>query len=73
LNVTYQLLVYADDANLLVESIHTVKKNTEALLITSKYIVLEYGHPIFSWQRATSVIAGCFVDRTSKNNCKWYT
>ena len=33
LNGTHQLLVYADDLNILGGSIHTVRKNTEALLI----------------------------------------
>jgi hypothetical protein len=34
-------LGYADDVNILVGSIHTVRKNTEALLIASKEIGLE--------------------------------
>jgi hypothetical protein len=33
LNGTHQLLVYANDVNLLGGSIHTVKKNTEALVV----------------------------------------
>ena len=41
LNGTYQLLVYADDINLLIERICTTKKNTEALLVTSKEVGLE--------------------------------
>jgi hypothetical protein len=36
-----QLLVYADDNNILGGSIHTIRKNTEALLIVSKVIGLE--------------------------------
>jgi hypothetical protein len=31
LNGTHQLLIYADDDNILDRSIHSIKKNTEAL------------------------------------------
>jgi len=41
LNITHQLLVYADDINKLVWSVHTVKENTEALLVASKECGLE--------------------------------
>jgi hypothetical protein len=41
LNGTHQLLVYVDDVNILGGSIHTIRKNTEALVIASKEIGLE--------------------------------
>ena len=41
LNGTYQILVYADDVNILGGSVHTVKENAEALVVASKEIRLE--------------------------------
>ena len=41
LNGTYQLLVYVDDVNILGGSIHTIKKNTEALVVDDKENALE--------------------------------
>ena len=35
LNGTHQLLVYADDANMLGGSVHTVMDNAEALVVAS--------------------------------------
>jgi hypothetical protein len=41
LNGTHQLLVCADDINLLVDDINTLKENTETLLKVSRDIGLE--------------------------------
>jgi hypothetical protein len=41
LNDTHQLLVFADDVNILGGSICTIRKNTEALVIASKQTGLE--------------------------------
>ena len=41
LNGTYQLLVYADDVNILGGSVHTVKENAEASVVASMEIGLE--------------------------------
>jgi len=41
LNGTHQLLVYANDVNIMGRSTHTIKKNAEALVVASKETVLE--------------------------------
>jgi len=41
LNGTHQLLVYADDVNMLRGSVHTIKENVEALVVASKETGLE--------------------------------
>jgi hypothetical protein len=41
LNGTHQLLVYADDVNILGGSAHTIKKNAEALVVASKETGIE--------------------------------
>jgi len=41
LNGTHQLLVYADYVNILGGSVHTIKKNTETLVVASKETGLE--------------------------------
>ena len=41
LDGTYRVLVYADDVHILGRSEHTIKKNTEALVVASKETGLE--------------------------------
>jgi len=41
LNGTHQLLAYADDVNILGGRVHTVKENSEALVVATKEIGLE--------------------------------
>jgi ribosomal protein S2 len=41
LNGTYQLLVYADNVNLLGDSVYTIKKNTQTLFDAGKEVGLE--------------------------------
>jgi hypothetical protein len=41
LNGTHQLLAYADDVNILVGSVHTVRENAEALVVATKENGLE--------------------------------
>jgi len=41
LNDAYKLLVYADNVNLLGGSVHTIKENTDALVVASKETGLE--------------------------------
>ena len=41
LNGTHQLLVYADDVNILGGSVHTIKENAETLIMASKESGLE--------------------------------
>jgi hypothetical protein len=41
LNGTHQLLAYANDVNILGESVHTVKEKAEALVVATKEIGLE--------------------------------
>jgi hypothetical protein len=36
---THQLLVYADDVNILGGSLHAIKKNTEPLVVATKELV----------------------------------
>ena len=39
LNSTHLLLVYTDDVNILGGSVHTVKENAEALVVTSTVVL----------------------------------
>jgi hypothetical protein len=41
LNGTHQLLLYADDVNIMGGHVHTIKKNTQALLVIHKKIYLK--------------------------------
>jgi len=41
LNGTHQLLVYADDVNVMGGSVHTIKENREGLVVVSKETGLE--------------------------------
>jgi hypothetical protein len=41
LNGTHQLLVYADDVNILGGSVHTIKEKAETLLVVSKETGIE--------------------------------
>jgi hypothetical protein len=41
LNATHKLQIYTDDVNMLGGSVHTVKKNAEALIMSNKETGLE--------------------------------
>jgi hypothetical protein len=41
LNGTHQLLVYADDVNILGESVYTIEENTASLVVANNEIGLE--------------------------------
>ena len=56
LNGTHQLLVYADDINIVGGSAHTVKENADALVVSSKEIGLEVNtdktnYMVMSWDQ----------------------
>jgi hypothetical protein len=55
LNGVHQLLVYADDSNLLGGSIHTIKKSAEAILVGSK----ETGPEVNGDKTKKMVMSGC--------------
>jgi hypothetical protein len=51
LNGTHQLVVYGKDVNMLGGSVHTIKENAEALMVTSKETGLEVNAVcLFSWR-----------------------
>jgi hypothetical protein len=56
LNLRHQFLTYDGDVNLLSESIHTIKKNAEIPLDTSKEVGLETG--------TKKTVCSCLVTRT---------
>ena len=62
LNGTYQILVYANDVNILRGSIHIARKNTEILLIASEQIrlLIPVAERSKSWvcERSPAGIAG---------------
>jgi hypothetical protein len=76
LNGTHQLLVYADDLNLLGNSINTIKENTETLLKANKDIVLGINvektkymiisHHLNSGQNQTIRIANESIENVAK-------
>jgi hypothetical protein len=41
LNGTHQIVVYGDNVNMLVGSVHTINENAEALLVASRVIGTE--------------------------------
>ena len=47
-NCTYQLLVYADDVNIMGGRVHTIKRNTEAVPDASKEVELEMLIKVYS-------------------------
>ena len=56
LNGKYQLLLYANDVNVVGGSIHTIKKNNEALIVASKETELEINagttkYMVMSWDQ----------------------
>ena len=49
LSGTNQFLLYADDVNILGGSIHSIKENTEALIVASKDTGLEVLIKLYMW------------------------
>jgi hypothetical protein len=66
---THQILVFADDANILGGSLHTINRNTEALVVTSKEVGLEVNADKSKYMvMFRDQDAGCVYDIKIDNN-----
>jgi hypothetical protein len=65
LNVTHQLLVYADDVNLLGDSVNTIKENSETILEASRDIGLE-----MNAEKTKYLIMSCRLNSEQNQNIR---